>query len=237
MDDQIGRILDALEKSGKADNTYIIYTADHGLSVGQHGLLGKQNMYEHSIRVPFFIAGPDIEKGKQIKTLIYLQDVMPTCLELAKAEKPEYVDFKSLLPLTKDENTAHYDRISCSYTETQHMVRKGDYKLISYPKANKCRLFNIENDPWEIHDRINDPSLKGMVAELKVELNDYLKTVNGGKFPDLNPNKNRKKKKVKILRSPISSFDMAIEEKMISIGFLIALGTREYKQQATQVII
>jgi len=66
MDDQIGRILEALEKSGKADNTYIIFTADHGLAVGHHGFCGKQNMYDHSMRVPFFIVGPDIEAGSKI---------------------------------------------------------------------------------------------------------------------------------------------------------------------------
>ena len=66
MDEQIGRILDALKKSGKADNTYIIFTADHGLAVGDHGFTGKQNMYDRSIRVPLFVAGPGIKAGKVI---------------------------------------------------------------------------------------------------------------------------------------------------------------------------
>ena len=78
MDVQIGRILDSLEESGLADSTYVFYSADHGLGVGHHGLLGKQNLYEHSTRVPFIVQGPGIPKGKQIEAPIYLQDVMPT---------------------------------------------------------------------------------------------------------------------------------------------------------------
>ncbi|RMG18267.1 MAG: DUF229 domain-containing protein, partial [Bacteroidetes bacterium] len=86
LDEQIGQILDALEATGKMDNTYLIFTADHGLAVGRHGLLGKQNMYEHSMRVPFTLVGPDIPAGAQVAADVYLQDVMPTSLELADIE-------------------------------------------------------------------------------------------------------------------------------------------------------
>ena len=88
MDDQIGRILDALEKSGKAENTYIFFTSDHGLAVGNHGLVGKQNMYDHSIRVPLFVIGPGVPKNKKIDADVYLQDVMPSTLEIAGYPKP-----------------------------------------------------------------------------------------------------------------------------------------------------
>ena len=89
MDHQIGLILEALEKSGKRDNTYIFFTADHGLSCGHHGLLGKQNMYDHSVRVPMVVNGKGIEAGKKIDTSVYLQDIMPTTLELAGASIPD----------------------------------------------------------------------------------------------------------------------------------------------------
>jgi arylsulfatase A-like enzyme len=82
MDAQIGRILDALEKSGKADNTYIFFTADHGLAIGNHGLMGKQNMYDHSIRVPLFVIGPDVPKNKKIDVDVYLQYIMASALNL-----------------------------------------------------------------------------------------------------------------------------------------------------------
>jgi choline-sulfatase len=80
MDEQIGRILAALEKTGKADNTYIFFTADHGLGCGRHGLLGKQNMYEHSMRPPLIVRGPEIPKGEQRHVCVYLQDIMATAL-------------------------------------------------------------------------------------------------------------------------------------------------------------
>ena len=73
----LARIMAALEKTGKADNTIVIFTADHGLACGHHGLMGKQNMYDHSVRVPFVLVGPGIEKDRRIDTGIYLQDIMP----------------------------------------------------------------------------------------------------------------------------------------------------------------
>ena len=83
MDQQLGRILDALEKSGQADNTYIIVTGDHGLAVGEHGLMGKQNLYDCSVRMPFIIAGPDIAAGRKIDALMYQHCLFPTICELA----------------------------------------------------------------------------------------------------------------------------------------------------------
>src|SRR5690606_34635756 len=109
LDAQIGRILDALKKSGKANNTWIIFTSDHGLAVGRHGLLGKQNSYEHSVRVPFIIVPPGSQNRTDINTRIYHQDVVPTTLELAGAEVPDHVGFRSLLPLIRGETTEHYD--------------------------------------------------------------------------------------------------------------------------------
>ncbi|NIP97775.1 MAG: sulfatase-like hydrolase/transferase, partial [Akkermansiaceae bacterium] len=105
MDAQIGRVLDTLEKSGKKDNTYIVFTADHGLAVGKHGLFGKQNMYDHSVRVPFIVAGPGVPKGKRNDAPVYLQDVIPTSLEWAGAEIPQHVQFKSVRPHLEGEGT------------------------------------------------------------------------------------------------------------------------------------
>lgn len=92
LDEQIGRIMAALEASGKARNTWVVFTADHGLAVGQHGLVGKQNMYDHSLRVPFIVVGPEVQSGQRISAPIYLQSVLPTTLELAGCEVPEHVD-------------------------------------------------------------------------------------------------------------------------------------------------
>ena len=115
MDDQIGRIIKALEETGQADNTYIIFTADHGLAVGHHGFIGKQNMYDHSVRVPFIITGPGVKADAKIDASIYLQDVMPTTLELAGVEKPNDVFFNSVMPLLQGKTDKSYDAIYGAY--------------------------------------------------------------------------------------------------------------------------
>lgn len=171
MDDQIGRILEALEATGKADNTYIVFTADHGLAVGHHGLVGKQNMYDHSVRVPFLVVGPNVKAGAKIDAPIYLQDVVPTALELAGAPV-DGVDFKSLLPLLNNHQGGHYDAIYGAYLDRQRMVTKGDWKLISYPKIGVERLFNLKKDPNEMNDLVNNPEYALKLSELRAALSE-----------------------------------------------------------------
>jgi choline-sulfatase len=153
MDEQIGRILTALEKTGKADNTYVFFTSDHGLAVGDHGFLGKQNMYDSSVKVPFLIMGPGIPANSTVAAPIYLQDVMATSLAIAGIEKPTQVDFHNILPLAQGKTTqGEYDSIYGAYITTQRMYRQGKYKLIMYPRANMIRLYDMENDPLEAID-------------------------------------------------------------------------------------
>lgn len=171
LDEQIGRILDALEASGKLENTYIFFTSDHGLAVGKHGLIGKQNQFEHSVKPPLIIAGPDIPANQQLDMPVYLQDLMPTALELAGIEKPAYVEFNSLMPLaTRQQTEGNYPAIYSAYVNKQRMVRKGDYKLIVYPKANKLLLFDLKNDPEEMNDLAGDSAYADKLAELGEEL-------------------------------------------------------------------
>jgi choline-sulfatase len=169
-DAQVGRILDALERSGKTDNTYIFFTADHGLACGHHGLMGKQNMYDHSVRVPFFVVGPNVPQDQQMDARIYLQDVMPTTLELAGVETPKHVQFKSLLPLIRGKAEQGRDAIYGGYTNTQRMITVGDYKLIVYPRIGKKLLFDVKNDPLEITDLAGKPEFAGKVDELTAKL-------------------------------------------------------------------
>ena len=172
MDEQIGRILAALEKTGKADNTYIFFTADHGLACGHHGLMGKQNMYEHSMRPPLIVRGPEIPQGEQRRVCVYLQDIMATTLDLAGVPKPDLVEFHSLLPYIRDVNSkSAYDAIyGCYLADLQRMVRVGDWKLIVYPKAKVVRLFNLADDPQEMHDLAADPDHKKRISDLFVRL-------------------------------------------------------------------
>ncbi|GAA4469308.1 sulfatase-like hydrolase/transferase [Novipirellula rosea] len=177
MDDQIGRILKAVEASGKADNTWIFFTADHGLAVGQHGLFGKQNMYDHSVRVPFIAVGPGVKPNAKIEQPIYLQDVMPTTLELAGASKPEYVEFHSVLPMLAGE-TGSLDEIYGCYLNLQRSIRTDKYKLIVYPKAKTVRLYDIEKDPLEMHDLAGDATMQPTVKELFARLQALQKSMN-----------------------------------------------------------
>ncbi|MBE7501389.1 MAG: sulfatase-like hydrolase/transferase [Verrucomicrobiales bacterium] len=159
LDAQIGRILDALDHSGQADRTWIFFTADQGLAVGHHGLLGKQNLYEHSLRVPFVVAGPGVRAGATIPAPIYLQDVMATALDLANIPRPNTLEFHSLLPLLRGEaSPAAREAIYGAYLDLQRAVIHGGWKLLLYPKARVARLYHLAVDPGETRDLSGDPA-------------------------------------------------------------------------------
>jgi len=170
MDAQVGRILAALKKSGKMDNTYVFFTADHGLAVGQHGLMGKQNLFDHSVRVPLMVNGPGIPAGRKIDTPVYLQDIMPTTLELAGARKPDHVQFNSLMPLIDGRRKTTYDAIYGGYLKSQRMITAGGYKLLLYPNYKKVLLFNLKDDPWEMTDLAERPEHKMRIRKLMARL-------------------------------------------------------------------
>jgi len=170
LDTQVGRILDALEESGQTDHTWIFFTADHGLAVGRHGLMGKQNMYEHSLRVPFIVSGPGVEPGTRIHAPIYYQDIVPTTLELAGKKVPEHVEFRSVLPLLRGERETSYPAIYAAYTNRARAVIEEGYKLMVYPTVPKMRLFHLDDDPHEIRDLAGDPGQAGRVRQLRERL-------------------------------------------------------------------
>ena len=172
MDFQIGRILKHLEKTGQTENTYIFFTADHGLSVGHHGLLGKQNLYDHSVRVPFIVTGPGVEKDKKNHSPIYFQDVMATSLDLAEADKPNHVQFNSLLPMIKNGKPGGLKSVYGTYVNFQRMVVSGNHKLLLFPKVKKALLFNLKNDPEEMKDISKQP---GSQKKMKSLFNELIK--------------------------------------------------------------
>ena len=171
LDAQIGRILDTLDAKGLRENTYIVMTADHGLACGQHGLLGKQNMYEHSMKAPMLVVGPSIPSAQRIAEPVYVQDFMATALEVAGIERPDYVEFRSLLPLIRGERTQQYEKIYGAYRpDRQRMIRVGDMKLIHYPLAEKYRLFDLENDPAEANDLADLEEYGDKLEQMKEQL-------------------------------------------------------------------
>src|SRR5439155_5396100 len=123
MDAQIGRILEALEASGQAANTVIIFTSDQGLAVGQHGLLGKQNLYDHSLRMPFLMAGPGIPKGQRNDALFNMQSLFATTCEMAGLPVPETVQFPSLVPLLTGAKQQLHEALYAAFLDRQRAVR------------------------------------------------------------------------------------------------------------------
>ncbi|MEX0769729.1 MAG: sulfatase-like hydrolase/transferase, partial [Balneolaceae bacterium] len=170
MDAQIGLMLDKLEVNGELDNTIIVFTADHGLAVGQHGFMGKQNMYEHSLRVPFIITGPGIPAGEENDASIYLQDVVPTSIELAGGRVPDAYQFQSLLPLLRGEATQPYPAIYGAYLENQRAVVEWPYKLILYPDISRVRLYHLLEDPYETADISEEPDSEPIIRRLMQRL-------------------------------------------------------------------
>jgi arylsulfatase A-like enzyme len=175
MDSQIGRLLAALERSGKADNTYVIFTSDHGLAVGQHGLMGKQSVFDHSIRIPWIITGPGVPKGKKVDELVYQHSTFATTCELAGIPAPQTVEFPSFADLIKGPGGAKHDAIFSRYQNFQRAVRTHEHKLIVYPQVRKVQLFDMQKDPWEVADLAQEHSMRAVREHLMQRLQLFQK--------------------------------------------------------------
>jgi Arylsulfatase A and related enzymes len=154
LDACMGRVLEALERAGQTENTIIVFAGDNGLAVGQHGLMGKQNLYDHSVRVPLILAGPGVPAGEKRDSYCYLFDIFPTLCDLVGAETPGTVDGKSLKPVLQDTQVGMRDTLYCAYRNLQRSVRDRRYKLIEYVVEGKrtTQLFDLEKDPWELYN-------------------------------------------------------------------------------------
>ncbi|CAM4207857.1 sulfatase-like hydrolase/transferase [Zobellia roscoffensis] len=157
IDIQLGKVLNKLEAMGELDNTYIIYTSDHGMSIGRHGLTGKQNLYEHTWRVPMIIKGPGVPSGKRAEGNIYLMDILPTLCDLAGIETPTTVEAKSFKPVLEGKKETvrevMYGVYSGGTKPGMRSVKKGDWKLIKYDMMDgavrETQLFNLTENPNE----------------------------------------------------------------------------------------
>jgi len=188
-DAAIGRIFDALEKNGEMENTLIVLTGDNGLAVGQHGLMGKQNMYDHSLRVPLILAGPGIASNQRSEALVQLSDLFPTLCSLAGLPAPESVETDSFAEATQGgvferEYTHH------AYGAVQRAVRTAQWKLVQHaaPADPVTQLFDLQNDPAELNNLSGHPEAAEMEQTLEFQLNvwreklDDLQTANGRSF-------------------------------------------------------
>ncbi len=172
LDAQIGRVLDTLRETGQLDNTVIILAGDNGLALGRHGLMGKQSLYEHSIHVPLLMCGPGIPQDVRRAAPVYLSDIYPTVCELAGLDVPASVEGASLVPALRDAAYEPHGQMLYAYRHLQRAVREGRYKLIEYAVSGQrtTQLFDLETDPFEMHNLAGDPAHAGVLARLRQAL-------------------------------------------------------------------
>jgi arylsulfatase A-like enzyme len=180
LDAGIGRILAALEASGRAEDTLVVYTADHGLALGQHGLMGKQNLYDHSVRVPLMMRGPGVKAGQRSAALLYSWDLFPTLCELAGVTPPADLDARSLGALVRGERTTHRTKLQALYRDYQRMTKNDRWKLIEYSVGPErhTQLFDLQNDAWEMNNLAADVAAAPHLAELRSDLGQWQTAMN-----------------------------------------------------------
>jgi len=166
FDHHIGRIFDTLKELQQFDNTIVIFAGDNGLSLGDHGLMGKQNVYEFGgMHVPFMMAGPGIPKGKS-DAFAYLFDVYPTVCELTGTPVPPEVESKSLVPVITGKAAKVRDYAFTAYRSCQRAVRDERWKIIRYPLVDRTQLFDLENDPHEMNNLADKPEHAEKLKEM-----------------------------------------------------------------------
>lgn len=170
LDAQIGRILKTLAETEQAKNTIIVFAADNGLAVGRHGLMGKQNLYDHSVRVPLLLVGQGIPAGKKSDAMCYLLDLFPTTCDLAALPIPKEVEGKSLRPMIDGKETRVRSEVFGAYRDFQRSIRTDRWKLIRYPQINLTQLFDLQNDPDELENLARQPEQAEQVLEMTKQL-------------------------------------------------------------------
>ncbi len=166
LDQEIGRILDVLDASPHAKNTIVVFAADSGVARGQHGLIGKQNCYEHSLRVPLIIAGPGIPEDKRTQAMCYLFDVLPTLGKLCGVTGPRTSEGIEFTATINDSSHAARPHLVFAYKNVQRAIRDDRWKLIRYPQINKTQLFDLKVDPAEITNLAEKPEHEAEVRDL-----------------------------------------------------------------------
>ena len=174
LDENIGKLLDCLEATGQLENTLIVFTGDNGLSVGCHGLMGKQSLYEDSIRVPLILSGPGLPRGERREDYVYLLDLYPTLCELAGIPVPPSVEGQSFRAALEQNGQGPRKDLYFAYTHLIRGVKDQRYKLLCYrlhPEENQ--LFDLQEDPWEMHNLYGDPAYASVRASLEERMQAY----------------------------------------------------------------
>ncbi|MDE2951977.1 MAG: sulfatase-like hydrolase/transferase [Chloroflexota bacterium] len=183
MDAEIGRILSTLDDRGLSENTIVIYTSDHGLGVGQHGLMGKQNLYDHSMRIPLIMRGPSVPAGYKCDALVYLLDLFPTLLERADVAVPAQQDGYSLNAVLGRLTHKHRRSIFSAYQGVfghplgrpyQRSIKDDRYKLIQSVLDGRetWQLFDLREDPFELNNLIDNDEYGRLILKLMKSLKE-----------------------------------------------------------------
>lgn len=172
VDYRIGQILDALREKGMLEDTIIVFTGDNGLAVGQHGLMGKQNIYEHSVGVPLVLCGPGIPKNERREQLVYLLDIYPTLCDLCGMEIPGSVDGVSFAKMFTQPDYVTRPELYLAFQSRIRGVMDERYKLVEYRTEDLklTQLFDLKTDPWEKNNFYDIPGYEAITERLRQKL-------------------------------------------------------------------
>ncbi len=172
IDENIGRILAALKEKGELDNTIIVLAGDNGLAIGQHGLMGKQNIFEHSVCVPLIMAGPGIPKDQTDERYVYLLDIYPTLCELCGIGIPASVEGRSFAKMFEEKQYVSRDALYLAFHSRMRGVVENGYKLIEYRTSDLklTQLFNLKEDPLETKNLFGIQGYEQLTARLREKL-------------------------------------------------------------------
>lgn len=174
LDEAFGRIIHALQEAGVFDNTLIVVAGDNGLALGQHGLMGKQNLYDHSVRVPLILAGPGIPKGVKRESLVYLLDLFPTLCDLTGLDVPASVEGRSFRSCLNDPGARVREDLYLAYADSLRGITDGKFKLIEYA-CGVSQLFNLRSDPLERRNLAEEDACAETLVRLRRRLVQHAK--------------------------------------------------------------
>lgn len=164
VDTQIGRLIETLRENGLLENTIVVFAGDNGLAMGQHGLMGKQNLYDHSIKVPLAIWAPGVPKGVVNEGLCYLFDTTPTLAEMLGKPIAPTMTGRSLVPAFEKngKGKTQRDKIFMAYSTTMRSIVHKNLKYITYcvDGVTRDQLFDLKKDPWEMNNLLESGQAK-----------------------------------------------------------------------------
>lgn len=173
LDEQVGRVLEALDESPHAGETYVIFTSDHGLALGRHGLMGKQSLYEHSMRTPLVVRGPGVPADGSSEAFVYLHDLFPTVVGLAGGNVEKAPGVADLSSLWSGGGKKVRDTLFMGFQRQIRSIRDERWKLLEYPQINHRQLYDLENDPDEMRNLANQQEHESTIRRLAASMKGW----------------------------------------------------------------